>query len=155
MKNRDVLSSLVGLGVGFLFIAGSLHEGLFRKGIPGPGFLPFFTALILIALSSMVLFSALFGRKEKGEKPSENFFPEKDSFSKLLLALSGLSVYGIALEYIGYMGATFLFLILTSRILERKKWKGPLFLAASTALLSYLLFVVLLEVQLPRGFFGM
>ena len=155
MKNRDILSSLVGLTVGLLFLAGSLREGLFRKGVPGPGFLPFFSALILMVLSLMILSPALFGKKEKGEKPVENFFPEKDSFPKLLMALAALSLYGFALEYIGYMGTTFLFLIITSRILEREKWKGPLFLAVSTALISYLLFVVLLEVQLPRGILGM
>lgn len=155
MKNRDILSSLVGLGVGVLFMAASLGEGLFRKGIPGPGFLPFFTALILMALSLLVLFPALFGKREKRERPFEKFFPEKDSFPKLLLGLAALSLYGIALEYIGYMGTTFLFLIFTSRIMERKKWKGPLFLAFSTALATYLLFMVLLEVQLPRGILGM
>jgi putative tricarboxylic transport membrane protein len=154
MRNRDILSSLVGLGIGILFLIGSLREGLFRKGIPGPGFLPFITALFLIALSLMIFFPALAAKGKEKEK-AEIFFPEKDSLPKVLLGLAALSLYGIALDYLGYLATTFLFLMFTSKIMEREKWKGPLVLALFTAVGSYLLFVVLLQVQLPKGILGM
>jgi len=153
MRNREILSSLVGLGLGTLFLIGSLREGLFRKGVPGPGFLPFITALALMGLSLMVFFPAL--GKKKGEKEAvEKFFPEKDSFRKILLGLGALFLYGVSLEYLGYISTTILFLVFTFRLMEREKWKGPLFFAVSTAFLTYLLFVVLLEVQLPKGILG-
>ncbi len=155
MRNRDILSSLVWLGLGFLFLIGSLREGLFRKGIPGPGFLPFITALILIALSLMVFLPAVSRKKEERDEKVEKIFPEKDSFKKVFLGLMALFLYGMALEYIGYIATTILFMVFTFRLMEREKWKGPLLFAVSTALLSYLLFVVLLEVQLPRGILGM
>jgi putative tricarboxylic transport membrane protein len=155
MRNRDILSSLVWLGIGILFLVGSLYEGLFRKGIPGPGFLPFLTTLFLIALSFMVFFPALAKKGEDTEKKVENFFPEKDSLPKVVLGLVALSLFGIALEYLGYLATTFLFLMFTSKIMERKKWKTPLILAVFTAVCSYFLFVVLLQVQLPKGILGM
>jgi hypothetical protein len=155
MRNRDVVSSLVWLGVGALFLIGSLREGLFRKGIPGPGFLPFITALFLIALSFMVFIPALAEKGPGKGKKGEGFFPEKDSREKVLRGLAALFLFGAALEYIGYLGATFLFLVFTARIMERGKWKGPLILAVFTAVGSYLLFVVLLQVPLPQGFLGM
>lgn len=154
MRNRDILSSLVWLGLGILFLVGSLRAGLFRKGIPGPGFLPFITALILMTLSLMVFFPAVARKKEERDKDLEKFFPEKDSLKKIFLGLLALFLYGIALEYAGYLATTFLFMVFTIRLSERKKWKGPVFLAFSAAFLSYLLFVVLLEVQLPRGILG-
>jgi putative tricarboxylic transport membrane protein len=155
MRKRDILSSLVWLGLGLLFMIASLREGLFRKGIPGPGFLPFITALALIALSLMVFLPAVNRKKEERDEKVEKFFPEKDSFKKIALGLMALFLYGMALEYIGYIVTTILFMVFTFRLMEREKWKGPLLFAVSTAVISYLLFVVLLEVQLPGGFLGM
>jgi putative tricarboxylic transport membrane protein len=152
MRRRDVWSSLAWLGVGIAFLVGSLRAGMFRKGIPGPGFLPFIIALSLIALSLMVFFPAL-SRKKEDATESGNFFPEKDSFKKILFGLIALFAYGFALEYTGYLITTFVFMIFTSMIMERGKWIGPLVMAVLTAVLSYLLFVSL-EVQLPRGFLG-
>ncbi|MBM4331752.1 MAG: tripartite tricarboxylate transporter TctB family protein [Deltaproteobacteria bacterium] len=154
MRNRDIVSSLVWLGVGIVFLIGGLHAGLFRRGIPGPGLLPFIVALSLMALSLMVFFPALTGKKEEASGVAENFFPERDSFKKIFFGLIALFLYGVALEYIGYIATTFIFLLFTSRLMERAKWQTPLILAISTAILSYLLFVVLLEVQLPRGVLG-
>ena len=152
MKGRDIGSSLAWLGVGIAFLVGSLQAGLFRKGIPGPGFLPFIIALSLIVLSLMVFFPAL-SRKEEDPVEIQNFFPEKDSFRKVFLGLIALFAYGFALEYTGYIITTFVFMIFTSMIMERGKWVGPLVMAVLTAILSYFLFVSL-EVQLPRGVLG-
>jgi len=152
MSRRDIWSGLVWLGVGIIFVVGSLRAGLFRKGIPGPGFLPFIIALSLIVLSFMAFFPAL-SRKKEDAAEVENFFPEKESFKKVLLGLMALFAYGFALEYTGYLITTFVFMIFTSRIMERGKWTGPLIMAVLTAVLSYLLFVSL-EVQLPRGVLG-
>jgi len=152
MRRRDIWSSLVWLGVGIAYLVGSLGAGLFRKGIPGPGFLPFIIALSLIVLSFMVFFPAL-SRKKDDAIEVEDFFPEKESFKKVLFGLIALFAYGFALEYTGYIIATFVFMIFTSRIMERGKWTGPLIMAVLTAVLSYLLFVSL-EVQLPRGVLG-
>jgi len=152
MSRRDIWSGLVWAGVGIIFVVGSLRAGLFRKGIPGPGFLPFVIAMSLIVLSFMIFFPALSRKKEDAVK-IENFSPEKESFKKVLLGLMALFAYGFALEYTGYLITTFVFMIFTSRIMERGKWTGPLIMAVLTAVLSYLLFVSL-EVQLPRGVLG-
>jgi len=151
MKNRDLVSSVIWMVMGGLFVAGALQQGLMRRGVPGPGFLPFFSGLALIFVSLFVFIPALI-RGEKAEVG--NFFPERDSFRKLLLALAALVAFGVAMEYAGYLLTTFLFMFFVIRIMEPKGWKIVGVLALLTAVLSYLLFVVLLEVQLPRGLLG-
>ena len=153
MRSRDLLSSFIWMGFAALFIVGALQQGLFRKGIPGPGFLPFFSGIFLIVLACIVFVPALGMRKEEDARV-EKFFPEKDSQKKILLGLGALFGYGIALEYTGYLLTTFLFMVLTSRIMEPERWRPILIVAFLTATLSYLLFVVLLEVQLPKGLLG-
>ncbi len=148
MKNRDLVSSIIWMALGGLFVAGSLQQGLMRRGVPGPGFLPFFSGLALIFVSLFVLIPALVQR-EKAE--SSAFFPEQGSFRKFLFALIALFAFGMAMEYAGYLLTTFLFMFLMARLVEPKGWGTLTLLALLTAVLSYLLFVVLLEVQLPKG----
>ena len=151
MKNRDLVSSIIWMAVGGLFVAGALQQGLMRKGVPGPGFLPFFSGLALIFVSLFVLIPTLTQREKK---KNSDFFPERDSFRKLLFALVALFAFGIALEYVGYLLSTFLFMFFIARLMEPKGWRTTALLALLTAVLSYVLFVVLLEVQLPKGLLG-
>jgi putative tricarboxylic transport membrane protein len=152
MKNRDLLSSVVLIFVGCLFVAGSLHIGLMRRGVPGPGFLPFFSGLALIFVSLFVLIPALLQR-EKDEN-TEDFFPQRDSLRKILLVLVALIAFGIVMEYAGYLFTTFFFMFFVTWIMEPKRWLTFGLLALLTAVMSYLLFVVLLEVELPKGLLG-
>jgi len=152
VKKRDLASSILWMAVGGLYVVGALGHGLIRKGVPGPGFLPFFSGLALILMSLFVLVPAL-GRQEGEAAPG--LFAEPGSLRKLLLALGALFTFGIALEYAGYLLTTFFFMLFVSRIMEAKRWWPTVLMALVTAVLSYLLFVVLLEVQLPSGPLGL
>jgi putative tricarboxylic transport membrane protein len=151
MKNRDLVSSIVWTALGGLFVVAALQQGLMRKGVPGPGFLPFFSGIALILFSLFVLIPAL---GQRVEIVSKNFFPERGSFRKLAFAVMALFAYGVALEYVGYLISTFVFMFLMARLIEPKGWLPVTLMASVTAVVSYLLFVVFLEVQLPKGPFG-
>jgi len=151
LKHRDLVSSIIWMALGGIFVVGALQQGLMRRGVPGPGFLPFFSGLALIFVSLFVFIPAL-NQKEKPK--SGNFFPERDSFRKILLALIALFAFGIAMEYVGYLLITLLFMFFAARIMEPKGWRTIALLAFFTAVFSHLLFVVLLEVQLPKGLLG-
>ncbi|MEI7670534.1 MAG: tripartite tricarboxylate transporter TctB family protein [Syntrophales bacterium] len=151
MKKRDLVSSIVWMALGGLFVVGALQHGLMRKGVPGPGFLPFLSGLALISVSLFVLIPAL---RHGNDNQGSAFFPERGSFRKIMFALAALFGYGIALGYLGYLLTTFLFMLSMGRLMESKGWMATTLLALLTAVLSYLLFVVLMEVQLPQGPLG-
>jgi len=151
MKNRDVISSMIWAALGGLFLAGAWQQGLMRKGVPGPGFLPFLSGLGLILLSLFVLLPALSRERKDG---GEEFFPERDSFRKLLSAVAALFAFGLALDYAGYLLTTFFFIFFIIRLMKPRGWRSTALVAFLTSVLSYLLFVVLLEVQLPGGPLG-
>jgi putative tricarboxylic transport membrane protein len=151
MRNRDIVSSLIWMCLGGLFAAGAWQQGLMRRGVPGPGFLPFFSGLALVLVSLAVLVPALARARETEHA---GFFPERDSPRRVLVALAALFGFGIALEYLGYLLSTLLFMLVVAQVIERRSWGAVAALASLTAVLSYLLFVVLLEVQLPKGVFG-
>ena len=155
MRSRDLQSGFFCLALGIVFAVASLHQGLMRKGVPGPGFLPFLTAVLFIALSLMVFIPAfLSGKAQEKTSEEKKFFPEPDSLKKVLLGLTALFAYGLILSYAGYLITTFVFMVFILRLVEPVPWKTVIGTGLATAVISYLLFVVLLEVQLPGGLVG-
>jgi len=153
MKNRDILSSLFWIGFGTLFCIGAVQNGIMLSpGVPGPGCLAFIVGSILIGLSLLLLIPALFKIKEPAEK-QEIFFPQVESFKKLLVALLSLSAYALALEPLGFLATTFLFLFLVLRFIEPQRWATVLSFALVTTGLTYALLAAL-KVELPGGLWG-
>ncbi len=153
MKNRDLIGSLFWIGVGFFFCGGALMYGLMEEGVPGPGLLPLIAGTALILLGIGVLVPAL-RKKGKAKSPGEKFFPERDSLKKVFLAVVALWVYGMALEYLGFLLVTFLFMFFLLKFIEPQRWSVVLAVSILTAAASYILFQSLLKVQLPKGILG-
>ena len=140
---------------GGLFVIGAWQQGLVKKGVPGPGFLPFICGIALIGISLMVLIVALGKDKNKNREEAglEKFFPEKESGRRVAFALTAPILYAIFLPYLGFLLTTFVFMLFMLRLMEPQKWYKVFLVSFFTALLAYLLFGAL-EVQLPRGILG-
>jgi putative tricarboxylic transport membrane protein len=65
-----------------------------------------------------------------------------------------LFLYVAVLEWLGFIVATFLLMLVLFRLLEPYRWTTVLFLSLMTMGCAYLFFVVLLESRLPRGIWG-
>jgi putative tricarboxylic transport membrane protein len=148
MKNRDLVSSIFWVAFGGLFVVESLRLGQMKDGVPGPGFLSLLAGIALILLSLSVLISALFP-KEKAV--SSSISPDPGSLKRLLFALVAMFAYGLVMNILGYLLTTFIFMLFMSRLIEPKGWRTALIMALVTSVLTYIIFVVLMEVQLPRG----
>jgi len=121
----------------------SLRVGLGTLNKPGSGFLPFCAGVILASLSLMLVYQGWGLRKS-----------QKPLSLRVILALASLFVYSLVLETLGFMVATFLLVGIFFRLGERRRWWVLLGMSVSVALLTYLIFGVLLQVYFPRGFLG-
>lgn len=153
MNKRDVAGSIFWILVGSFFCVGSLKYGLFNEGIPGPGLLPFLGGIILIFLGLMVFVVAF--RKSGHEKDvQDEFFPEKFSLKKIVFTVMAIIFYLVVLEYSGFLLTTFFFMLFLFRFIEPKKWTVAITSSVLIASFFYILFQLLLKVQLPRGIWG-
>jgi putative tricarboxylic transport membrane protein len=154
MKSRDAISSLICIITGILFCIGAVRYGFGSPRSIGPGFLPFIAGMGLIVMSSILLISA----NKNGsylKNQVEKFIPEKSIVKKMLISIFALFAYGIVLESLGFIVTSVLFIILILKIVESQRL-GMVFLATFlTTLLSYVIFVVLLQSQLPKGVLGL
>ena len=72
-------------------------------------------------------------------------------WSKVIMVLAGLVIYAILLPSMGYLITTFALMLLLFGIIERPRLWVQLTTALFTAFATYLVFYVLLGIQLPRG----
>ncbi len=148
MRKWNLIGSCVWLALAVFIIAESMRIGIGGFRNPDAGLFPIFNAVLLALFSLLLLGDSIFRRREKGEKA---VWPKDINWKNLLLTLAALLVYALILEKAGYVLTTFLFILFLSRAIEPQKWTVAFAGALATAGLSYLIFEVWLQTQLPDG----
>lgn len=149
MKKPDRFSSTFWLifSIFVCFESYRLDIGDFHN--PGPGFSPFLMGAVFGILSIILLILSFIQKDEV-----EAVF-EKIRWKSVILVLAALFIYSIFLEKIGFVGTTFLFVVILLGVIEGKKWYIVIFAGIASALLSYIIFQLWLQSQLPKGIFGL
>ncbi len=153
MSKRDRISSisLLILSIAICIGASRLHMGSFNN--PGSGFFLFFLGAVVGGLSLVLFIKTFF----EGGTIAETSKPKEGGAGKLkvFLILGALAAYALFLDRLGFTLTTFLLFILLLKGVHPQKWTIALGGALAASLGSYAIFQLGLNVQLPRGFFGM
>lgn len=113
---------------------------------PGSGFLIFGASTVLGILALHQLIKSIGDRERR--------IPEDVSRTygrRVLAVLVILAVYIFLLAPVGYLICSFLLLCFLFRVLEKGKWVYTLRDAFLTSVISYVIFALLLQLQLPKG----
>ena len=136
-----ILFSIYVCMVSYRLGLGSLHK-------PGSGFMPFWSGAFVGILAAIVLIQDIISRRSTEERR------EKVAWKSIALTLFFFLIYILVLEFLGYIIATVLFVGIILKAIERKGWFLSSWVAVAMALVSYYIFKVWLQAELPRGFFG-
>ena len=147
-----------GIGFGLLGLSGLLYWQAGLAPVPpfvsiGPAFYPRVTLILLAGLAVWLIaedISRSRGPSRAGKKPTG---PSPD-YRRVVLAFFVFLGYVVALSFLGYLTATFLFVLgLSWSIGPRNIREMPklVALAVGTALVTFLVFEKYLYVFLPRG----
>jgi putative tricarboxylic transport membrane protein len=132
------------LGMAILWQGRHLEMGNLRG--PGSGFFPNIVAVLMVILSLFLII-----KRRKGETES---FSAKSAIQVLIVFVL-LLAYSFALEYLGFIIASFLLMAYLFKAFGgSKKWSAAVLYAVISVGLAYLLFDSLLEGNLPRGILG-
>lgn len=115
-------------------------------GNPGSGFLIFGASTVLGILALHQLIKSIGGR---GRRIPEDV--QKTYGRRVLAVLGTLALYIFMLVPVGYLICTFLLLCFLFRVLEKGKWLYTVRDAFLTSVISYVIFALLLQLQLPKG----
>lgn len=130
-------------------LAYRLGLGTLRE--PGPGLIPFGTALLLGSMCMGLVVRGLIEGRGAGE--GEAVF-KGIRWGRLILVVCGLLGYGIALDTLGFSVSNFLFMALLLRFVGRKRWWVALVTSILIVVGTYLIFIAWLGSVFPRGLLG-
>ncbi len=151
MKSYNSIAAIFFLLIGIFFTlyASTVEVGTFTE--PGPGFLPFWAGLTLVAMS-IILFLKSYAGKDETVTPS--FLPQPDSWKRVLAVFLSLIAYNLLLTPLGFTITTFIFLAFLVKFIFPQTWKRSLAVGVLGSIFARLLFINFLETQLPRGLVG-
>jgi hypothetical protein len=125
--------------------------GTFRTA--GSGLFPLGLGILLMGLSIVLLIkTGAQGKSVAKKKPSD----ERSQSAKQVILFTGTIALAILLfKELGYPLMSFLLLLALLRILGVRSWAYSLSLSLLTATGAYFLFVVWLQIPLPKGWIGL
>jgi hypothetical protein len=145
-----------GIGLGLLALCGLLYWQ--AAGIPTPPFVPigpaFYPRIILVLLAALAVWLILEDLVSAPARPAARSPGPRPDYRVVALSFALFGGYVIGLSLIGYLAATFLFVLGLGWILgPRQPRTLPKLaaIAAGTSLVTFLVFEKYLHVFLPRG----
>jgi putative tricarboxylic transport membrane protein len=151
-RTKTAIASLMAVfwvAVAIVVCYGATRLGLGSVTEPGPGFIFFWSGLLLAALSLIVATESLRGSAEPFQEMG------RMNWVKIGLVLLSLVLYAFFLERVGFMLTTFVVLSFLLGLIEGTNSGRSFAVAAAAALGSFAIFELWLKIRLPKGIFGL
>ena len=152
---KEIVGTLVPVLFGAGFLLYDTQYPLDNWANPGPAVFPFLVGLVLAILSVWQLVRA--SRKPKLEHskakiPSvREFLQPNKGETKVLLMIAVFIGYLLMVQWVGFFVSNFFFVVVSSRLMKARDWRGPVALSLGVNLFCYFLFEVWLKLSFPRG----
>ena len=140
----EIIFCLFLIGVGIWITSDSYRLTIGRLREPGPGFFPFFAGILVALLSSVKLVHLVLQSKR-----AERAFSSYRDLMRIIYVLFGAVLAMAFFERFGYFIVASLYLILLMKVVSQEKWLRTFTVTAFTMFFSYLVFVLILRIQLP------
>jgi hypothetical protein len=138
-------------GAATLYFSLRMPIGTFRAA--GSGLFPLGLGILLMGLSTVLLIKAYVqGRPIREKKPLSEV---SRSVKQVVLFMGAIALATLLFKDLGYPLVSFLLLVALLRILGVRRWAYNLSLSLLTATGAYFLFVLWLQIPLPKGWIGL
>lgn len=148
---REQLGGFFWLAISVFVCSESIKSEIGTLHAPGPGFLPFWSA-VLLGIFAIVTIVYGFVKKQSAGRIRDLWTGLQ--WGKVIVILFVLFLYPLVLVRLGYLISTFGLMIVATVVMDRSRiWRHGIS-AVIIVVASYLLFDVFLDVKLPKGMFG-
>jgi len=148
LKEYDLIPGVFFLILGLVIAYAAYDLGLGNFHHLGVGMVPFLISLLIILMSITILLSSHnIKRAIKGIQKAWSGV----MFKKLVLVSLYLACYGILIEMAGYIVTTLLFFFMMLKTISQLRFRAIAITSILVVAISYCVFVLILNVQLPWG----
>lgn len=149
MKKYERITAIVLAGGGVVIMVyawntlkiGSIH-------VPDAGLMPFLCGAALVILGFVWTLILQWTKKREDEGPAEERLWQKPVLSLILMV-----IYAWAIEALGYITSTLVFMVAWQKLIEHEKWVKTALVSLLGTLAMYVLFVYFLKVPIPQELF--
>jgi hypothetical protein len=152
MRLYDIISTIFFLILGVGVIVGGVRFGFGEWGQPGPGFICVLSGVLLSLFSGGWLLFTLV--KQRSFEPTKSFFCRAGGYKNVAIIVFALMIYIFLMGAVGFMIATFIFLIFLFKAIGKKSWKLALTISLLVTISSILVFQLWLGIPFPEGPFN-
>ncbi len=153
MRTSNAIGGGIWLSIAGFIVYESTRLGVGELSSPGAGLFPFLTGIALGVFSLVCICDALW-RREFRRGREEGIWASDADWKKVILTFLAMVVYALLLETLGYVLGTLALMLFLLRKIERTGWPVAVAISVISVAVSYLLFGVWLQVQLPVGLFA-
>jgi putative tricarboxylic transport membrane protein len=146
IDNTELWSGLVGLAMSVFVVWAGYSLTLGTINDPGSGYVLFYTGLLMIGFSLIILYSAV---KDGG--PTFLSLWRNVLWTKPLLVIALLVAFTLLFETLGFLVSTVLLLIALLRVIDPVPWTRAIPIALLVPFICWYVLVKLLLIQLPAG----
>jgi len=146
---RDVVAAAVLLLGAVAALVGGRGLPFGSVAAPGPGFFPRALAAGLAGVAALLLARALVAGRAPATPPAM-----PGARFRLGAVVGALFAFTVVLDWLGFVAATFLLMVVLFRVVERHRWTIVVGESAAAAVASHVLFKTWLGVRLPPGPWG-
>jgi len=153
LKNKREITGLVfWFVIAAIIMISSWNLGLGEYKNPGPGFFPFWSALLLGALSLSMAGDIYLQKKAVAIGGKVDLWKDVN-WGKNTVVIASLFVYCLILPALGYLLSTMMLMMVLFYV-GKMKPRAIIAGAMLAVLLSYFIFIYGLKTPLPRGVWG-
>lgn len=148
MSKSEVAFGLGIVAFGAVVLRESLQLPYFVEETPGPGFLPTWVSLAIIALGAAISAAGMRTSIPLEERPT---WPGASGWLRLAVLLGALVISLLLFESVGFLVLAWAFVALVTFGLGIRSWPVLLAVPLASALVLNGVFAVMLKVPLPKG----
>lgn len=150
---KDMTTGIGSVAVGAVYLAAAFKIPLFHAGDRiGPRMFPFMIAAVVIGCGLVLIVKEL---RAKAAKPfSWGFAAERGVWLRIVFTIAAGIIYGLVLDWLGYLIATFLFMIFITSMINIGRHAQNLVISVLFSVIIFVVFAMILKLSLPRGILG-
>ncbi len=149
MRKISIITSgiFIAISVFIILMARTFPEG--SNGVVGPGFFPIILACIVILLSCIQIYNSTVRPSQEERENKVNLLSNQSI--RVWISMGITVAYFVLMYLVGFMISTPIFLFVALLYFKVKSWPVRILVPILTTAAVYVIFTVLLYVQLPAG----